>query len=251
MIKHLFLKKLKQKFEADFLDYYKLEDGEENSRYQRLFCNPKWYGKGVKVLGSGMEGIVILFQLKDKSKIVLKGTMIRGGDVMMGVELSKKNQQKAYSIWKNLAKKSDQVVMPYRQEFCYDKILKPACLGLVAMEFAGPSIASYVVKSKKLPMRWWGNLNKEIMKFLKFLKDNNATHGDFNIRNILLVDTKKPKIKVVDFSFAENEYHENVDLLHIKRNFVPGEYTVEWLKPFLNKVPESIKKFWEKQINEG
>jgi len=149
----------------------------------------------------------------------------------------KEERIKHYKIWKKIAKKSDYVIKPYRQEFCYIKNLKPACMELIAMEYGGINVKSFIINNKKQTPRWWINLTEQIIEILNLFKKLKFTHGDFKLDNILLVDTKHPLIKIIDFTFASYKYDKN-KLYDIKR-IIP---------PFINKYPEnkSNNKFYKK-----
>lgn len=211
------------------------------------FCTPATYGKGIKVLGGGAEGIVIEFRLNNGKRIALKGTPVRPQHPMVGSQLTVENQRKAFEIQRRLAVKSDLILPVYRQEFCYDKILKPACVGIVAMELGGPDILGYVGKQPKKSQQWWNNLNKQLVQILDFFKKENITHRDLQLSNILLVEIKRPKIKVTDFSFAEEKFDEIYDLRRLVRPIIAETFTQEEID-FRAKVPKKAIQFWSDYI---
>ena len=210
------------------------------------FCDPESYGEGLKILGSGVEGVTTEFRLNNGEIIAFKGTIIQEKHVMFDELFSKEKRKEKYKIWKRLAKKSDYIIKPYRQEFCYLKVLKPVCIELIAMEYGGINVQSFIEKNKKQSVKWWKSLSKQLIDVLDIFKKLKATHGDFKLDNILLVDTKRPQIKVIDFSFASNKYDKKkqIDLMRLippltnKYPDAPEEYAI------YKKMPKEIRKFW-------
>ena len=224
-----------------------MDKAERYIKQVKDFCDPESYGKGLKILGSGAEGVTTEFRLNNDEIIVFKGTIIQEKrHRMLGEMFTKKQRKKIFNIWKKIAKKSDYIIKPYRQEFCYLKILRPVEIELVAMEYGGIDAQSFIIKNKKQSVKWWKCLNEQLLEILDLFKKLKVTHGDMKLENIVLTDTKRPRIKVIDFSFASDTYDKKSqsDLQRLIAPFVnrypaaPEEYGI------YKKMPKEIRKFW-------
>ena len=206
------------------------------------FCHPETYGKGIKILGSGVEGIATKFKLKNGKIIVMKGIFVNENHLMLGKLLSIKHKKKSYKLWKKLADKFDFIIKPYRQEFCEMVQLKPAKIELIAMEYGDIDLNSYILKNKK-SVKWWKDLSYEIIKILEELKKNNITHGDFRFNNILIINGNPKKLKLIDFTFIRNKYDKS-DLQRIIGPFINKFPSIEEENDIFKKVPKEITKIW-------
>lgn len=74
---------------------------------------------------------------------------------------------------------------------------------VIIMEFLeGGDLLKYLTHKKRLEEEEAKALIKQVVKGIEYCHQNNLTHRDLKLENILLVNSEEKKIKIIDFGIA-------------------------------------------------